>query len=52
MRRGLGEWGMSVRWEVFEDGGHWFNEPAGVEGLVRFVREVMDEKKQEKDAMA
>lgn len=36
------ELGMRVRWECFEDGGHWLNEPEGVDGIVDFVRMVMD----------
>ncbi|CAO2649392.1 Nn.00g067770.m01.CDS01 [Neocucurbitaria sp. VM-36] len=34
--------GMQVRWELFENGGHWLNEPNGVDGIVRFVEEVME----------
>lgn len=33
--------GLSVRWECFEDGGHWLNEPKGMDGIVRFIQEIM-----------
>jgi lysophospholipase-2 len=33
--------GMSVRWERFSDGGHWLNEPKGMDEVVRFIEEVM-----------
>lgn len=35
---------MGVQWECFEEGGHWLNEPEGVDGIVRFVRGVMASK--------
>jgi lysophospholipase-2 len=41
MRR-LEERGMMVRWECFEEGKHWLNEPEGMDGIVRFIREVLE----------
>jgi lysophospholipase-2 len=37
----LRKMGMQVEFEVFEEGGHWLNEPEGMDGIVKFVREVM-----------
>jgi lysophospholipase-2 len=37
----LKEMGMEVVWEDFEEGGHWLNEPKGMDGVVRFINEVM-----------
>ncbi|KAF1851097.1 alpha/beta-hydrolase [Cucurbitaria berberidis CBS 394.84] len=34
--------GMQVKWESFENGGHWLNEPRGMDGIVRFIEEVME----------
>jgi lysophospholipase-2 len=33
--------GMKVEWQNFEEGGHWLNEPEGMDGIVRFVKQVM-----------
>jgi hypothetical protein len=33
--------GMEVVWEDFEEDGHWLNEPKGMDGIVRFIKEVM-----------
>jgi lysophospholipase-2 len=30
--------GTRVKWDCFEDGGHWLNEPEGMDGVVRFVK--------------
>jgi lysophospholipase-2 len=38
----LGDMGVEVKWQYFEDGGHWLNEPEGMDGVVRFVKEVME----------
>jgi predicted esterase len=38
----LGEIGMCVIWECFEEGGHWLNEPNGMDGLVDFIQAVME----------
>ncbi len=44
--RDMKEWlegkGMSVKWEEFEEGGHWLNEPRGMDGVVKFMRDVMN----------
>ncbi|KAH7049348.1 phospholipase/Carboxylesterase [Macrophomina phaseolina] len=32
--------GFSVEWHVYEDGGHWVNEPQGIDDLVAFLRRV------------
>jgi lysophospholipase-2 len=42
LARRLREMGRQVKWECFEDGGHWLNEPEGMDGVVRFVKEVME----------
>jgi lysophospholipase-2 len=33
--------GMSVRWKRFSNGGHWLNEPKGMDGVVSFISEIM-----------
>jgi pimeloyl-ACP methyl ester carboxylesterase len=33
--RGLG---MEVQWRDYKEGGHWVNEPEGVDDLIRFLR--------------
>lgn len=43
----LREFGMQVEWECFEEGGHWLNEPAGMDGIVRFIARTMGDKKRE-----
>ncbi|KAH9885952.1 Alpha/Beta hydrolase protein [Xylariomycetidae sp. FL2044] len=30
--------GFEVEWHEYTDGGHWVNEPAGVDDIVRFIR--------------
>jgi predicted esterase len=37
----LEEMNMCVKWECFDDGGHWLNEPKGMDGLVDFIQMVM-----------
>jgi predicted esterase len=32
--------GMVVTWKLYEDGGHWINEPQGVDDIVSFIRAV------------
>ena len=44
LKERLEKMGMSVRWECFDEGGHWLNEPEGMDGIVRFVREIMEKK--------
>lgn len=34
--------GMQVDWECFENGGHWLNEPDGMDGFVRFIKDIME----------
>ncbi|KAF2173590.1 hypothetical protein M409DRAFT_48547 [Zasmidium cellare ATCC 36951] len=34
--------GMVVEWELYEDGGHWLNEPKGVDDLVVFLNSVFE----------
>jgi predicted esterase len=29
--------GMTVSWRPYEDGGHWINEPQGVDDIVSFI---------------
>ncbi|KAH8633339.1 hypothetical protein IG631_11973 [Alternaria alternata] len=41
LRKLLEEIGMCVRWECFEQGGHWLNEPRGMDGLVEFIQSVL-----------
>lgn len=33
--------GMSVEWRAYDNGGHWFNEPDGIDDLVAFLTRVM-----------
>jgi lysophospholipase-2 len=32
---------MEVSWHEYQDGGHWFNEPQGVDDFVKFLRKYM-----------
>lgn len=32
---------LEVDWHEYQDGGHWFNEPQGVDDFVRFLRKYM-----------
>lgn len=41
LQKKLEEWGMVVDWKCFEYGGHWLNEPRGMDGFVEFVQAVM-----------
>lgn len=34
----LANMGFTVEWRSYEDGGHWINEPAGIEDTVLFLR--------------
>lgn len=40
MRDDLAGVGMEVRWREYEDGGHWVNEPKGVDDIVAFLRDM------------
>ncbi|KAF2226178.1 Alpha/Beta hydrolase protein [Elsinoe ampelina] len=37
----LGKLGAEVEWREYVDGGHWLNEPQGVDDLVAFVKRVL-----------
>jgi lysophospholipase II len=37
MCKGLRSLGLTVRWNAYDTGGHWLNEPRGVDDLVRFM---------------
>jgi lysophospholipase-2 len=41
MAERLGTMGLMVEWQSFEEGGHWLNEPKGMDGIVRFVKQIM-----------
>ncbi|CAG5187561.1 uncharacterized protein ALTATR162_LOCUS11729 [Alternaria atra] len=41
LKKRLEEMNMCVKWECFDDGGHWLNEPEGMDGLVDFIQMVM-----------
>lgn len=32
--------GMGVMWKEYDDCGHWFKEPEGLDGFVAFLEEV------------
>ena len=36
--KGLQDLGMQVEWHAYEDGGHWLNEPEGLDDLVEFLK--------------
>ncbi|TVY15033.1 Acyl-protein thioesterase 1 [Lachnellula arida] len=40
LRQGLEKRGLDVTWKEYEDGGHWINEPQGVDDLVAFLQKV------------
>lgn len=40
--------GMEVRWECFDEGGHWLNEPVGMDGVVRFIEKIMKNRQDER----
>ncbi|OJD31193.1 phospholipase carboxylesterase [Diplodia corticola] len=41
LRDGLVRLGMDVEWHAYEDGGHWMNEPHGIDDLVAFLKRVL-----------
>ena len=43
LHQGLRTLSMAVTWKVYEDGGHWVNEPQGVDDLVGFIKEAFDQ---------
>jgi lysophospholipase II len=36
--QGLDHLGMTITWKSYEDGGHWINEPQGVDDIVAFLQ--------------
>ncbi|UKZ78987.1 hypothetical protein TrVFT333_006738 [Trichoderma virens FT-333] len=42
LRNFMGQLGLSVRFHSYEDGGHWINEPQGVDDFVVFLRQGID----------
>ena len=40
LRDRLRELGMQVQWQNYEEGGHWLDEPNGMDGVVWFVKKV------------
>jgi predicted esterase len=36
--KGLQDLGMQVEWHAYEDGGHWLNEPEGLDDLIGFLK--------------
>ncbi|KAI9686897.1 MAG: hypothetical protein M1822_002650 [Bathelium mastoideum] len=43
MSKALREIGMQVTWKEYQDGGHWIQEPQGIDDLVDFMMSVMEE---------
>lgn len=41
MRDWLDEGGLGWEWQQFKEGGHWLNEPEGVDGIVNFLKRIM-----------
>ncbi|KAH7087723.1 Phospholipase/carboxylesterase/thioesterase [Paraphoma chrysanthemicola] len=41
LRERLGMMGFEVQWQSFEEGGHWLNEPNGMDGIVRFIWQII-----------
>ncbi|KAH9872831.1 hypothetical protein J1614_005225 [Plenodomus biglobosus] len=41
LKNQLKGWGMRVHWQDFETGGHWLQEPEGMDGVVKFLQECM-----------
>jgi lysophospholipase-2 len=39
LSRTLQDLGLAVTWKTYEDGGHWINEPRGVDDIVAFLHE-------------
>jgi acetyl esterase/lipase len=37
--KGLRDLGLMVTWHAYDTGGHWLNEPQGVDDLVQFIRQ-------------
>lgn len=45
LRKALGELGLEVNWNEYEDGGHWINEPRGVDDIVAFFEDKISARK-------
>ncbi|KAI9743255.1 MAG: hypothetical protein M1818_003101 [Claussenomyces sp. TS43310] len=41
LRQGLEEFDMTLTWGAYKDGGHWINEPQGVDDIVAFIQRSM-----------
>jgi len=41
MRDWLDKGGSALEWQQFEKGGHWLNEPQGMDGIVKFLERIM-----------
>lgn len=41
MRDCLDTMGLAVDWQQFEEGGHWLNEPEGMDEIVEFLKYIM-----------
>jgi lysophospholipase-2 len=39
LHHGLEKLGMAVTWKEYQDGGHWVNEPQGVDDIVDFLKQ-------------
>jgi lysophospholipase II len=39
LSRGLKKLGLTVCWKAYEDGGHWVNEPRGVDDIISFLQD-------------
>lgn len=45
LHQGLRTLSIPVTWKEYEDGGHWVNEPQGVDDLVEFIKEAVQSTK-------
>lgn len=41
MRETLGGFGATVEWKEYQEGGHWFNAPEGIDDAVGFLRRIV-----------
>ena len=44
LREERGQRGMAVKWYCYEDGGHWVNEPRGVDDVVAVLQKASRER--------
>lgn len=42
LRKSLEALGMDVEWKIYDEGGHWVNEPQGIDDMVSFIRKCFD----------